>query len=347
MKKLCIVIPSYNRVENVINTLKKLLPQLTESVSLIVLDNCSSVSYEDACYETGLVDIAKKNVRFIRNRFNVGMSANFMRAFEVCDGEWLWMVADDDDIKEDAISKIMLELDSLPSEMGNQVAFIKFSSDRCQEKEGRVLKTLQDLLLVIGSSYDYFNSFIFISNGLYKVDEFSELLPIGYQYTNTGVPHLMLLLYALGLPSSNAACYLSPLQVASYVVSDISYSYGFIAGLGVGAFKNFPFDLDKKSYQKLEGIFAAHNDYKVAIDLFYYARYHANPYVARRLVSNYEVQIRPGRSLFNRVKFKVFCLLLFWPWALDRLIKFLTKCSPLLKRDIEKINLKNKNDNVF
>ena len=55
--------------------------------------------------------------------------------------------------------------------------------------------------------------------------------------------------------------YLSEYSIVDYVPPKIGYSYGMVAGLGVGAFKNFNYNLDHKYYKKLENIFAAHNDF--------------------------------------------------------------------------------------
>ena len=67
-----------------------------------------------------------KLLRIHRNEFNIGMSANFMRSFELADGVWLWLLSDDDEIRLNALSNILAEIDH----HGDNYGFIKFSSIR-------------------------------------------------------------------------------------------------------------------------------------------------------------------------------------------------------------------------
>ena len=112
-------------------------------------------------------------IKFIRNKFNIGVSANLMRTFEICESEWMWLLADDDDIDKNAISIILNEINLLRDE--KKVAFIKFISRGCEaEKGGCFIKSLNSMINTLSTSKVYFNSFIFTSNGVYRAPYFKK-----------------------------------------------------------------------------------------------------------------------------------------------------------------------------
>lgn len=339
LNELAVFIPSYNRPEKLLATLRVLAPQLVGGITINILDNCSDQEYSNYCTSRDLEvekHVRDGKIKFIRNRTNIGMSANFMRAYELCEAEWMWLICDDDAIAVDALLILMYEIERL-RDLRN-VAFVKFSSRGCEAPKGKKhIGTLTEMIDVLATSAIYFNSFIFLSNGIYRFPHFKEQIRVGYQYLHTYVPHLMMLLDYLDKHKNIDSIVWSEKQVAFYVKPEMGYSYGFVAGLGVGAFKNFGFDLTKRDYLRLENVFAAHNDFKVVIDLFYFARYNANMYVARRLVSNYYVQIKSARNILQRVLFICFTLFLYMPKIFDQLIGILPYVSSSLGQHLAEI----------
>lgn len=327
---LNIIIPSYNRPVQILETLKQLLPQITSSAQIIVIDNFSAENYKEYCLKNRPEwhsYIENGSLKIIRNKYNIGMSANIMRAFEYCDSEWMWLVADDDRIHENAIQRILDEIRVVQRKM--DVSLIKFSVDGCKVSEGQYIKTLPELIDRLSHSSAYFNSYIFITNNVYRVANFKDQIKIGCQFANTFVPHLIMLLYHLNENQNKSVVYLSTQQVAYYVRAEVGYSYGFICGLGVGAFKNFPFKLSQYDYKRLENVFAAHQDYKVIIDLFYYCFLYSNMSTARRLSQQYYIQIKGSRKPFERVALKLFSVFLYAPKIFDKLLG----CLPLLSKN--------------
>jgi glycosyltransferase involved in cell wall biosynthesis len=335
-KLLTISIPSYNRPEKLLATLQQLVPQMVSGVTIEVFDNGSETPYERYCIQAD-PDIAKSVaagvITFFRHRYNVGMSANFMKAFEGCQAEWMWLVADDDEILPNAISLITGEIRAVQGR--GDVAFIKFSSPECKNPAGAgYVRTLGQLIDILAVSVAHFDSYIFITNGLYRVGRFRDQIQIGYRAAHTYVPHLLMLIHHLNEHPGRDVIFLSDRQVASYVRPERGYSYGFVAGLGVGAFKNFDFNLTKRQYRRLEAVFAAHDDFKVALDLFYFCRHRSNLYVARRLVSNYYQQIKGARSGVHCMMFRAFGLLFFAPPLMELFVRVIQVLRPETRRHI-------------
>ena len=344
LNSLAVIMPSYNRPEKLLATLKKLHPQIVSGVTVTIIDNCSEINLETYCagLDPKIEDyISEGTITFIRNRYNIGVSANLVRTFEICESEWMWLLADDDDIAENAISIILNEINLLKNE--KNVALIKFSSRGCEAKKGGdFIRSLNSMIDTLATSKVYFNSYIFTSNNVYRIPNYKNLIETGYQSLHTYVPHLMLVLYCLGAQEKESIVFLSDKQIVSYVVPGMGYSYAFVAGLGIGVFKNFTFDLTKEQYLKLEGVFTPHNDFKVAIDLFYYARFHSNRYVARKLFTNYYIQIKSARSIIKRFAIKAVMLLFYIPNVFDKMIGVLSSVFPVLDRHIAEIKERNR-----
>ena len=196
---LTVVIPSYNRPDKVLTTLRQLLPQMVPGVGVAVLDNCSETPYAPYCSQADPMiakHVADGVITFVRHPCNVGMSANFMKGFESCTSEWMWLVADDDDVLENAIRLITDEIEALKGK--EDVAFIKFSSPSCKTPAGAgYVRTLDQLIDILAVHSDHFNSYIFITNGLYRIPKLKDQVEVGYRSANTYVPHLIMLLHYL------------------------------------------------------------------------------------------------------------------------------------------------------
>src|SRR5207302_549928 len=109
-----IAIPTYNRNRFLVETVQRLLPQLSAACRLLIIDNCSD---EPAAEALRPVIGAETDapVRIVRNGVNVGAIANIMRCFELCETEWMWLLGDDDRPEPDAVSTILAHIRSQPA----------------------------------------------------------------------------------------------------------------------------------------------------------------------------------------------------------------------------------------
>jgi glycosyltransferase involved in cell wall biosynthesis len=119
---LTIVIPTYNRHNELIHTLELLLPQLTSECFLLIIDNHSDtlVSESTASVFKRYHDI---HYEVRRNNVNIGGNSNIIRCFEYCETEWLWTLGDDDEIARNAIEIILSDIAKY-----NEVTMINYYS---------------------------------------------------------------------------------------------------------------------------------------------------------------------------------------------------------------------------
>jgi glycosyltransferase involved in cell wall biosynthesis len=194
MIKLSITIPTYNRPEQLIRTLRSIFDCIIpDHVEIIILDNASPIPVEKlVCDE---LPHAAPCVRFIRNPSNIGLAANLMRCFEHAQGEWVWLLGDDDTLHLGAIRTI---LDVIATASPADV-LLKFNSTN----GGQV--THEDILDGLGALADrckefrFYSNLLFISSSVYRRQEMIERLSIGYHWCFSMAPHIAMLVDAMSV----------------------------------------------------------------------------------------------------------------------------------------------------
>jgi glycosyltransferase involved in cell wall biosynthesis len=191
---LTIAIPAYERPKQIVETLEILMRQWDPSIFFLIVDNSVSSDVEYAVRRL-LGRLPRENWKYLKNRYNVGMSENFMRCFEHCETDWMWLLGDDDIPVEDAIVKIRSTLINY-----QEVVFVNF---RCVslEKENN-LSPRYETLCVRGlteflKSIDHFARINFISVGVYNVKRLGPHFSTGHEFNNSMLNFLALVICAL------------------------------------------------------------------------------------------------------------------------------------------------------
>ena len=92
--KYSIVIPTYKRVDTLKETLESALNQdFNEDYNIIVCDNNPERNDETEQYMSSLSD---SRILYYKNEENIGMTGNWNRCFELCNGDYAVMIHDDD-----------------------------------------------------------------------------------------------------------------------------------------------------------------------------------------------------------------------------------------------------------
>jgi abequosyltransferase len=106
MKKplLSICIATYNRANYIGETLKSILPQLTEDVELLIVDGASTDNTEHVI--NGYTE-NKSNVRYVRLSVKGGVDQDYDKSIELAQGEFCWLFTDDDLLKPGAVFMVL------------------------------------------------------------------------------------------------------------------------------------------------------------------------------------------------------------------------------------------------
>lgn len=120
---LNIVIPTYNRPENLKILLWKLAECKQPGFGVIVNDNQSDFFLD----EKEISDIALTGIpiRIYRNKYHLGPDASVLRAMELADSEWIYILGDSKIPQADAISHILRDVEGYPISWGIVYTFDK------------------------------------------------------------------------------------------------------------------------------------------------------------------------------------------------------------------------------
>jgi glycosyltransferase involved in cell wall biosynthesis len=173
-KLLTVVIPTYNRPRQLLATLEKLLPQITNETEVMVLDNCSDTILKTYISDNMGVDRIS-NLTFIRHPVNIGPDANFAEAFRLSNGEFTWVLGDDDDVADNAVTLIIKELSKFNKD---EIIGINFYTNCCQVARDTaiVISSISD----IAHKLDFFGNWFFISASVYNTEEYLKHIRFAY-----------------------------------------------------------------------------------------------------------------------------------------------------------------------
>jgi glycosyltransferase involved in cell wall biosynthesis len=128
MPKVTVAIPTYNRERYLGQAIQSVLDQTYTDLELLIVDNASSDNTEKL-----VKSLSDTRLRYVRNDFNMGIIANWNRAVELSQGEYLLILGDDDKLLPRFLATSVEILDEYPT-----VAFT-FSHCNKVDELGRVL----------------------------------------------------------------------------------------------------------------------------------------------------------------------------------------------------------------
>lgn len=232
---LSICIPTYNRASHLANCLNSIITCSLNSdlkFQVCVSDNHSTDSTENVVRHAQL----SIDIKYHKNEINIGMSRNFLEVVSMADGDFVWLIGDDDLLLTDSINrlnKIIIEhpsvdfiyvnsfhlrtsyLDDFSSPFdvkdlpNNMVRFSKYTEEREMPFFDLIdpnisFDFLGGIFLSVFRKRNWMdNAYVLDKNAIYDKRTFSH-------FDNT-FPHLKI--YAKAFSSSNAYFNANPLNV--------------------------------------------------------------------------------------------------------------------------------------
>ena len=98
MKKLNILIPTYNRQELLLKNVKKISSFIKGNTQIVICDN-SKLKIDNTFFS--------KNVSYFHNGQNLGFDGNVAECLDKSNSEYIWFFSDDDEMPEKTYNKVM------------------------------------------------------------------------------------------------------------------------------------------------------------------------------------------------------------------------------------------------
>ena len=252
-KILTIAIPAYKKI--LIDRLAILIPQLTDEVELLLIDDNQDNNLTQSINDKyGKIN----NLRIVINRVNLGLGTNLANCFYYTDTKWMWLLGDDDIVRENSIELI---LNNIKNSDG---VLCKFSYEQ-QKPTGSVFTKYQHERIVgidnlIDRLYLEENEFnigtlMFMSNSVYNVEKLKNNIDMSFKYTSVYAPHLSIIFDYL---SKNKKEYIELLEddiVINFFPETEDKWTRFIVALGMLNFQYLILDINTLRYKKLIKIF--------------------------------------------------------------------------------------------
>lgn len=241
---LSIVIPTYNREQQLRNQLTILCKQdLTYVKEIIIIDNCSDYEIDEVINE-----FESDKIRLIRNTINTKMAYNLAAIFLHCNTEWLWSLSDDDEVEEDALDKIKKEIENVSTDVG----MIKFTRTNSPQKEF----TTNNLESFIDYYYNEkvirSGDLIFISTNVYNIYRLNKYLGYAFEYAYTYVPQIIPIIK--GLEEKKISIKFSDKSIVKYLPPrEGNYSFATV-GMGLSTLSHIPLNVSKEYTRKFLNI---------------------------------------------------------------------------------------------
>lgn len=111
-QSLTIAIPTYNRLQELSESLDRVIKYSEgKNIEILVSDNAST----DGTKEYMLM-LQKNNpmIKYYRNPKNLGFDGNFLNCLEKANGEYIWLLGDDDFMLDGAVDSIFLAMSKNP-----------------------------------------------------------------------------------------------------------------------------------------------------------------------------------------------------------------------------------------
>ncbi len=99
---ITIGIPTYNRSKKIPRTVASIFEQNYVNIEVVISDNCSSDDTQEVC--SGLMQ-AYPNIRYFRQKNNIGMIPNFQFIIQQASGKYFMLVADDDTLEPNILNR--------------------------------------------------------------------------------------------------------------------------------------------------------------------------------------------------------------------------------------------------
>lgn len=198
MIKLSICIPTYNRVNKLLLLLESIEKQIKNSfeaeVEIVISDNASSDTTENK-----VLEFIEKNkhikINYNKNIKNMGIDFNIRNVIEKSQGEYVWLLGDDELLKEKAIEKLLknfkLEKDVYILNGEDMEDLNALKSDDLKVYDTKNISALVDYIDDINDSLRFF--FCLISSLVFKREKFL-VIEVPMKLRNSSYDHLFIFL---------------------------------------------------------------------------------------------------------------------------------------------------------
>lgn len=247
-KELSICIPTYNRKNNLIHQLNSLIYQEGASfVNIFVIDNCSNYDVEKSINEAFGKD-RTNNIFVIRNKTNIGGSANIATTFFHCNTPWMWLLGDDDESSPNSIKTILEDINCY-----KDATLLKYSIKDFYPYHNEEVSNWHDFIEIYKSGKHTTGDMIFMSNMVYNMEKLKPYLGNVFMRCSTRIAQLMPIFDALD--KNDATIIFRDFPIVKYIYPEPGQHWSRInVEMGLSSISKYHFNCSDEDFRWLSYI---------------------------------------------------------------------------------------------
>lgn len=192
-KELTIIIPTYNRKDRLLRQLDSIACQgLIEHYHLMILDNCSDYSIEEAIETHNFSGKFRNNITIFHRPVNTRMGYNLAGVFLFPKTKWMFIASDDDISTENCISILLDSIKSYPN-----ASYIKYQFTYHCKHDDIIIHSVDDLESLYKHKYFTSGDLFYIGNNLINLQTVGDYLGTAFEDSSYLIPHVMPMLHQL------------------------------------------------------------------------------------------------------------------------------------------------------
>ncbi|HMG81442.1 MAG TPA: glycosyltransferase family 2 protein [Ferruginibacter sp.] len=208
---LGIYIVTYNRSKYLGNTLDSLLASPLSNCKITVLNNAST---DDTVSVVVAYQSQFENLDLFTHKNNVGASANILRALEMSDADYTWVLCDDDQLNLADVDEMMEIMKDGQVDLIHVGAHAEIKWDNAGKKT-----TPKELL---NSGYHYFKASSFTPCNIFRTDKFQKkYLIAGYNNIANAYCYMP---FIANVYEDNGLIYLTNTRLVTAIVGNQHYN---------------------------------------------------------------------------------------------------------------------------
>lgn len=182
---ICIAIPTFNRVQKLLERVRELKPQLDPGDRLFIFDNATP-GFSPHEHE----ELDDPRIRVSINKANIGGNANIAKSLASFETGWVWITSDDDPIHSNALAVIRAEISKVPN-----CCLVNFASSKGSTRGPgeRMAEGLQEFL----DLNDGFQNTLLLSNNVVNIEKLTPYMQAAFTGIWMNCPHIAPLISCL------------------------------------------------------------------------------------------------------------------------------------------------------
>src|SRR4051794_22980561 len=174
---LAIMVFTYNRADNLRRTLEQLAASPFAGCRITVLDNHSTDRTPEVCRE---LESRFARYRVVRHRLNIGLGPNYLRAVELSEARYSWILSDDEEFDFTDCGDVIEAIEA------GEVDLISLGSPAQQEWERGQRASARELF---ERGQRFYFVFTFVAGVIFRTEHFdSSCTTLGYRNVDNLYP---------------------------------------------------------------------------------------------------------------------------------------------------------------